>query len=63
MKAKVDQETCIGCGACASVCSEVFKMKDNGLAQVETELIPDEFKDCVIEAENTCPVEAISHED
>jgi ferredoxin len=24
----VNQKTCIGCGACASICEEVFEMKD-----------------------------------
>ena len=33
MKAVVDQETCIGCGLCPSVCPEVFKMNDDGKAE------------------------------
>lgn len=27
-KVSVDEKKCIGCGACASVCSEVFEMKE-----------------------------------
>ena len=30
MKARVDQDTCIGCGVCPSICPEVFDMKDDG---------------------------------
>jgi len=63
MKAKVDHETCIGCGACAEVCSAVFEMKDDGLSHVIIDPITDEHKDCMLEAESICPVEAISHED
>ncbi len=52
---KVDKNKCIGCGACASICSEVFEMKD-GKANVKSQKTPN----CVEEAINTCPVNAIS---
>jgi ferredoxin len=52
---KVNKEKCIGCGACASVCSEVFVMKD-GKAKVKAQKeVP-----CVKEAIQSCPVKAIS---
>ena len=43
MKYKVN-ETCIGCGLCASTCPEAFSMGDSGLAvatekEVSTELL------------------------
>ncbi len=50
----VDKDKCIGCGACASTCSEVFKMKD-GKAQV----VSDKDVPCVKEAIENCPVDAI----
>lgn len=53
----VDKETCIGCGACVSVCEDVFEMKD-GKAEVkkgqEKSKIP-----CVKEASESCPVNSI----
>jgi len=49
----VDQDKCIGCGACAATCSEGFEMKD-GKAHVVGEA------DCVKAAEAGCPVGAIS---
>ena len=51
----VDKEKCIGCGACASTCPEVFEMND-GKAKVKSQ------KDllCVKEATESCPVNAIS---
>ena len=54
--AKVDKEKCIGCGLCASICSEVFAMGKDGKAMVKAQKqIP-----CVKEAIESCPVEAIS---
>ena len=54
----VNQETCIGCGTCEAVCGKVFEMKD-GKAHVKAgqEGSSDE---CVKEAIESCPVDAIS---
>ena len=62
MKAKVDQETCIGCGVCPSVCPEVFEMKDDGKSHVIADPVPDGVEDSAKEAEESCPVEAIEVE-
>lgn len=51
---KVDKNKCIGCGACASVCSASFVMKD-GKAK-----FTDKKTDCTKEAIEVCPVQAIS---
>ena len=52
----VNKEKCIGCGLCASVCSEVFEMTDDNKAKIKAQ------KDlpCVKEAASSCPVKAIS---
>jgi ferredoxin len=55
---KVDRETCIGCGACASTCPKVFEMKD-GKAHVKKGQENSKEK-CVEEAKDSCPVGAIS---
>lgn len=53
----VDHKTCIGCGACASICESVFEMKD-GKSHVKKG--QDKSKDpCVKEAADACPVGAI----
>lgn len=62
MKAKVDQDTCIGCGLCTSICSEVFEMNDDGKAEGITE-VTENLKDDAEEAASSCPVDAITVED
>ena len=53
----VDKEKCIGCGTCASICEEVFEIKD-GKAFVKSGA--DTSKSCIKEAIDSCPVDAIS---
>jgi len=40
MKATIDRSGCIGCGLCPSICPEVFRMADDGLAETVVEEIP-----------------------
>ncbi len=49
---KVDQNKCIGCGACVASCPNGFELKD-GKAHVKAE-VP-----CSKEAISVCPVDAI----
>ena len=58
-KVKVDENKCIGCGACQAVCPDVFQLNDDGKAQV---LVPTTDIECVKEAEEACPVSAIEVE-
>ena len=64
-KANVKKDACIGCGLCTSIASEVFAFGDDGLAQNilgdNTEL-PEEVKDSVQEAADSCPTSAIETE-
>lgn len=61
MKFKVDKDVCIGCGACASICEEVFEIKDDGYAEAKDEIVEnEEVKDNAISAMESCPTSAIS---
>lgn len=57
MKAKVNEE-CIGCGLCASTCSEVFEMGGD-VAVVIQDPVLKENEECTIEAKDLCPTDAI----
>lgn len=60
MRAFVDRDTCIGCGACEEICSEVFKIDDEGISTpVEGELAAD-MLELAEEAMDGCPVGAIT---
>jgi ferredoxin len=53
---KVDENQCIGCGLCVSLCDEVFEMNSNNKAKVKAQKkLP-----CVKEAIDSCPVSAIT---
>jgi ferredoxin len=53
----VDQETCIGCGACVSISEKTFEMKDGKAHVIKGQ---EKSKDpSVKEAIDSCPVSAI----
>ncbi|RKD33598.1 ferredoxin [Lacrimispora algidixylanolytica] len=62
MKAEVDREGCIECGLCASTCPEVFRMGDDGPAEVIVDEVPDSVEESAIEAQDGCPVAVIKVE-
>jgi ferredoxin len=63
MKAKVDENTCVGCGLCESMCPEVFKRNDSDIAEVIVDQVPAEAQASCREAADSCPAEAISLEE
>lgn len=62
MKAHIDREGCISCGLCAEICPEVFRIAEDGLAEVILETVPEEFEEQAIEAQENCPVSVITVE-
>jgi len=60
---RVDEELCIGCGACEEICPAVFHVDEiAGKSQViDSEAC--EFVGCCEAAEENCPEKAISLEE
>lgn len=62
MKAKLDRSGCISCGLCTDICPQVFKMADDGVAEVYQENVPKDSEDNAVEAQEGCPVSVITVE-
>ena len=62
MKAEIDRDGCISCGLCVATCPNVFRMADDGLAEVYIEAIPNGSEDDAKEAQSNCPVSVITVE-
>lgn len=62
MKATIDRSGCISCGLCTETCPEVFRMGDDGPAEVHGE-VTDELRRSASEARDNCPVSVISLEE
>ncbi len=59
MLARVDKDTCIGCGLCPDLCPEVFELEDDGLAVAYRNPVPSDIEESAKEAAESCPTEAI----
>ena len=62
MKVTIDHDGCIGCGLCTETCPEVFRMAQDGLAEVYA-LPSERTANKVREAAESCPVSVIRVED
>lgn len=62
MKASVNKDACIGCGACTVSCPEVFEIGDEGTAVAKVAEVPEDAKNAAVEAKEGCPTSAISVE-
>lgn len=57
-KIKVDEEKCIGCGACVASCPKTFKLNREGKAVVINP--PGDSEDDIKNMIDSCPTQAIS---
>lgn len=62
MKASVNKERCIGCGACVATVPEVFDFDDDGLAKAIVDKVPEEKEADAESAADMCPGSAITVE-
>ena len=59
MQAFINKNTCIGCGLCASICSAVFAMDDDGTATAVLYEVPEGSWDLAKEARDSCPSSSV----
>ena len=62
MNVEVNQEACIGCGACAAICPDVFELDDEGLSVAKKKKVEKDNEE-VLDAVDSCPTGAISAEE
>jgi len=60
MRAVVDQDTCISCGLCVSLCPEVYSFNEDEKSVAIDGDIPQEYQDAAQEGCDGCPVDAIT---
>lgn len=59
MKVRVNQDACIGCGACEQIDDELFKINDDGVSKEVSEDVAEGKEGNAKEAIDACPTGAI----
>ena len=59
MKIRVNQDACIGCGACCAIAEELFDINEEGLSVVKVDEVKEEQKEDCVDAMESCPTGAI----
>jgi len=59
IKIIIDEDLCVGCGMCASLCPEVFTL-ENGKSKLKEGANLEKNEECIKKAVENCPVDAIS---
>ncbi|MFO7928418.1 MAG: ferredoxin [Candidatus Humimicrobiaceae bacterium] len=60
MEVRIDEELCTACGLCEETCPDIFKInEDKDVAEVVKTEYDEDDEECIEEAEESCPTEAI----
>lgn len=60
MRIEIDYAACAGTGMCESFAPEVFRVEDDGSLTVLQDQPAEDLRQAVLDAEESCPTEAIS---
>jgi ferredoxin len=63
MRASIDKSGCISCGLCVETCPSVFRIGEDGYAEVFVDIIPAEEAEATLQAQDNCPVSVITTEE
>ena len=63
MKVVLNRDACIGCGACAALCEDIFEIDNEGLSKVKKAEVKDEEIELTRDAIESCPTGAIALEE
>lgn len=59
MKARIEKDSCAGCGLCVDLCPDVFVMDSDGKAEVKVNPVPFAAEAACRSATDQCPTSAI----
>lgn len=62
MHVSVNFDVCASTGTCMQLCPEVFEVRSDGYLYILQEDPPEELRERVLEAEESCPTGAITVE-
>jgi ferredoxin len=60
MRVTVDPDKCQGTGYCEMISSTVFELGPDGIAKVLESSVDESQRELMIEAQSTCPTQAIT---
>ena len=63
MKVLLNRDACIGCGACAALCENIFEIDNEGISVVKKEEVQGEDIELARDAIESCPTGAIELEE
>tara|TARA_Y100000994_G_scaffold182358_1_gene151149 strand:- start:170 stop:430 length:261 start_codon:yes stop_codon:yes gene_type:complete len=58
-RVEIDRTKCCGYGLCAALCPEVYKLDDDGIIFIESDLVSDDLLEAATEGAEACPAEVI----
>lgn len=58
MKVRVDPDLCTACELCTETCPDILEMGED-VATVKVDVVPSDSEECVRQAAEDCPAEAI----